>query len=100
MGGGQGEERGRVEKTEGPAVGRVLSNQSWVPFVPGMGKEKAFGKPGHACPGLKGPCVSYVQYNRGVLQGRAVGVGVSAGTGQGQAEAATVLLKALPQPVA
>ena len=89
-----------MEKTEGPAVGRGLSNQSWVPFVPGVGKEKALGKPGHACPGLKGPCVSSVQYNQGVLQGRAVGVGVSAGTGQGQAEATTMLLKALPQPVA
>lgn len=73
-----------------------LSNQSWVPFMPGVGKEKALGKPGHACPGLKGHCVSFMSsITRGVLQGKATGVGVSAGTGQGRAEATRMFLKAL-----
>lgn len=83
-------------RTEGPAAGKGLSNQSWVPFVPGVGKEKALGKPGHACPGLKGHCVSFTSnITRGVLQGRAAGTGVSVGTGQGRAEASRVFLKAL-----
>jgi len=85
-----------VGRTEGPAVGKGLSNQSWVPFKVGVGKEKALGKPGHACPGLKGHCVSFMSnITRGVLQGRAAGAGVSAGTGQGRAEASRMLLKAL-----